>query len=435
MADPLSISASIASLVTITDAVFRRRFKYVKTVKGAPTELSALTSAMGALSGILHHLALVASQLEGEQWDATVQANHIYSCLQTVDKVRKILDTFESCGSRSMKPIKRLRWPFSAPEAKALCAEIEEHKTTLSLALTVDGLSGLLQALSKQKDLQSGINGIKTELQQKREIETRIAVTQERRNILDWIQPYGPHQNHETSLRLRHPGTGLWLIEGEEFKSWLTYPRAKLFCYGIPGAGKTVLASSIFQEVIGHSCASMGVAFFYCDYKNAATQDPRNILGSLGCQLALQDEQNFERLRTFYENRNPANRPPIDVSMEDLRDMVVEMASNFNEAMIIVDGLDECGTQMNLVTRLLSGLICSGEAGNIKTLFLSRDEQDIREALEGYHQVSIAAKSSDLRLFVRAEIEIRTRNRDLRIKDESLKEDIMERLAEGAEGM
>lgn len=436
MADSLSVSASIAGLVTITDMVFRRTFRYVKAVKGAPKELSALTTAMGALSGILHNLCLLADQLEGESFDTTIQANHICSCLQTVEKIQGILDKFDSStGNHSMKVMGRLKWPFSVPEAKDLCTEIEGHKTTLSLALTADGLSGLLQALSRQKDLQSGINDIQSQLMRKREIETRIAVTKERRKVLDWIQPYDPHQNHVMSLRLRHPGTGLWLIESDEFKSWLSCPSAKLWCYGIPGAGKTVLASSVIQEAIGQSCPNVAVAFFYCDYKNIATQEPRNIFGSLACQLALQDEQSFEKLRAFHEKYNPADRPSIGCSLESLRDLLVEMASNFNNAMIIVDALDECGTQSKYVTNLLSGLDNSDEVGNIKTLFLSRNEEDIREVLEGYDQVSIAARSSDLRLFVGAEIELRIRNKDLRIKDESLKQDIMERLVEGADGM
>lgn len=436
MADPLSVSASVAGLITIADAVFSRTFKYVKAVKGAPKELSALTLAMGALSGVLHNLNLVILQLEGEPFDTTIQANHIYSCLQTVEKVRKVLDNFESStGGHSMKLTKRLRWPFSVSEAKDLCKEIEGHKATLNLALTADGLSGLLQSLSRQKELQNGINGIQSELQQRREIETRIAVTEDRRKILDWIQPYDPRQNHQMSLRLRHPGTGLWLIESDEFRTWLSCSRAKLWCYGIPGAGKTVLASSVIQEVLGRSSSNIAVAFFYCDYRNAATQDPRNILGSLGCQFALQDEQSFGKLRAFYEKHNPANQPSIDFSMEGLSDLLIEMASNFNDAMIVVDALDECGTQNKLVTRLLSGLNDNSATGNIKTLFLSRDELEIRESLEGYDQVSIAARSSDLRLFVAAEIELRTRNKDLRIKDELLKQEIMERLVQGADGM
>ena len=108
------------------------------------------------------------------------------------------------------------------------------------------------------------------------------------------------------------------------------------------------------------------------------------------------------------------------------------MASSFDDAMVVVDALDECRTQTTCITSLLSGLNDSGEAGNTKPLFLSRNEQGICEVLENYDQVSIAARSSDLKIYVGAEIEC---NKELRIKDQSLKQKIMERLVEGADGM
>jgi len=223
----------------------------------------------------------------------------------------------------------------------------------------------------------------------------------------------------------------------DQFRSWLSTPRSKLWCYGIPGAGKTVLASSIFQEVLRQSSPVIAVALFYCDYKTAATQDPKNVLGSVAKQLAVQDEQSFEKLQTFYESKSTKNSSHVDFSLDELRDLVLTMSSSFNDVMIIVDALDECGTAMQVrsITRLLASLNDGRGLGICKTLFLSRDEPDIREILEDYDHNSIAASSSDLRLYVGAEVEIRTRNGDLRIEEQNLKEQIMERLVEGADGM
>ena len=72
---------------------------------------------------------------------------------------------------------------------------------------------------------------------------------------------------------------------------------------------------------------------------------------------------------------------------------------------------------------------------NIKSLFFSRDETDIRDYLQNFVMVSIAANSTDLKIFVEAEIELRIRNRDLRIKDHALKERIIKRLVGDADGM
>lgn len=82
-----------------------------------------------------------------------------------MDKIRTILDKFDlSNQDFSIKAIKRLRWPFSAFEAKDLYIEIEGHKASLSLALTADELSGLLLTLSRQNELQSNIDDLKSEL-------------------------------------------------------------------------------------------------------------------------------------------------------------------------------------------------------------------------------------------------------------------------------
>lgn len=101
--------------------------------------------------------------------------------------------------------------------------------------------------------------------------------------------------------------------------------------------------------------------------------------------------------------------------------------------MIVVDGLDEITQDRAVVTRDLSNL--SSEGDKIKTLFASRPEVDIGYELGNFVQVSIAAMSSDLRLYVASEIERRTRERNLRIQDSTLKDYIMKALVEGADGM
>jgi hypothetical protein len=101
--------------------------------------------------------------------------------------------------------------------------------------------------------------------------------------------------------------------------------------------------------------------------------------------------------------------------------------------MIVVDGLDEITNNRADVTRLLRSLNTGG--GHVKTLFASRPEIDIGYELEYFNQVSIAAMSTDLRLYVASEIERRTREKELRIRDPSLKDHIMTTLVNEADGM
>ncbi|KAI4126477.1 MAG: hypothetical protein LQ338_003727 [Usnochroma carphineum] len=437
MADPLSVSASIAGLVTLADIVFRRTYLYVKAVKSAQKEISALSAEVGALYGILSNLRLVSRQLEEELFESTTRIHHIHSCYQTLEHVRSILgrDDTTSLRDQRLETLKlKLRWPFTSSEVKTLVADIERHKATLGLALNVDCMSGLLQALSKNDEIRSTIEEMRTEVKERHEAATRIAINEERERILKSFSKVDSRSNHAMSRKLRSPGTGIWLTEGQEFKEWLETKNARLWFYGIPGAGKTVLASSIIEEALRTSSPSTAVAFFYCDYKDGATQDLSNILSSLAQQFAKQDEESFAKLKDFYETYNHEHRLDFKYDSEALLDLLRAVTSVFDCAMIIVDGLDECGTNTaGFVDSLIT--LSDDYDTSIKTILLSRDEIEIRERLENYTKVSIAARSSDLRLYVGAEIDLRTRKKRLRIKDQSLKEYILERLVEGAEGM
>lgn len=107
------------------------------------------------------------------------------------------------------------------------------------------------------------------------------------------------------SFKLRHPGTGVCFTDSNDFKQWQNTTRSKLWCHGIPGSGKTVLASCAIQEALRVSKADVAMAYFYCDYKDEATQNPRTILGSLAGQIAKQDEQSFEMFQQLYEKHCP----------------------------------------------------------------------------------------------------------------------------------
>lgn len=417
MADPVSISASIAGLVTLADIVFVRIYKYVKAVKNASKEMATLSSEIRALYGILSSLSLISDQLEQESdlFELTTRPHHIHSCQKTLERVKSILerDDTASLQDQRLQTLKRkLRWPFTSSEVKDLVTEIERHKKTLGLALNVDGMSGLLQALSKQSEISESVRGIGKELRLRNEAKTRISLNEHREKVINSFGTIDYCSNHNMSRKLRYPNTGLWLTESPEFKLWLNTSNACLWLYGIPGAGKTVLASLVIDEILLKTNSSIAAAYFYCDYKNPDTQERYKILGCLAQQLAKQDEQSFEKVQKFYGIHGQGRKYP-EYETQELYKLIVENAMDYDCTIIVVDGLDECGLNAGFVAELLSSLNKGEGDAEFKTLFLSRDEVDIRECLEDYPRISIAAQSSDLRLYVGAEIENRTRKKIL----------------------
>jgi hypothetical protein len=159
------------------------------------------------------------------------------------------------------------------------------------------------------------------------------------------------------------------------------------------------------------------------------------ILGALVRQLAIQNTRCLGTIEKFYEVHyaESGSTTGISITPEDLCLLIQSLSSFFDEVMIIIDALDECGNERSKVVELLASLNADGFS--IKTLFTSRLETDIEHHLDSYEKISIAAASSDLKLYVASEIESRSRKKLLRTRDPELKKEIMDRLVDGAEGM
>ena len=72
-----------------------------------------------------------------------------------------------------------------------------------------------------------------------------IWVSDEKRQILEWLSLLAPWERHRVLRESRMKGVGDTLLRTDKFKEWhasegrATHP--VLFCYGDPGVGKTYL--------------------------------------------------------------------------------------------------------------------------------------------------------------------------------------------------
>jgi hypothetical protein len=66
--------------------------------------------------------------------------------------------------------------------------------------------------------------------------------------VCTWLESTNPSSNHIDALKLREEHTGLWMTESTDWKEWLEGKTRCLWLHGIPGAGKTVLASFLVDQ-------------------------------------------------------------------------------------------------------------------------------------------------------------------------------------------
>lgn len=419
MADPLSISASIAGIITLADIAFSRIMKYVRSVRDADKNIEKLAKEINLLGGAVHSLSRLAASLEDEPFDGTFRMHHIeaYSNIlsEICSKLKKVEDKSVT---------RRITWPFSSRRVKEMLVELADHRSNIDLAMSADSMGLLLRSLSIGEDTMSKTTGILTEVRMTREITSRIRKDSERARVLKSFLAYNPQQNYEMCLKLRHPRTGMWLIQLPSFQTWLSNPDSKLWFSGIPGAGKTVLAGVMIEESLARTTEDVATAFFFCDYKDEKTQSPVNIIGALAYQLAIQKEEAYNALEEYFNGLHPQRGLERPVTVEELVAVLGKMANLFQHVFLVIDGLDECGKfTENVLDALLD---ITKDADNISITILSRDEGNIRDQLEDYFTCErIAAHTEDIAEYVTVELEKRILRKRLHIDDPELKGEIL----------
>jgi hypothetical protein len=437
MADPLSMAASIAGVITLVDVVFSRLVKYAKSASNAASEAKAWADEVNAVGGLLNSLSRLARALEDEPFDATLRMHHIDGCFRVLSDLNQLLKKAEKeLESPSQFTVlqRKLRWPLSTERIKELMSELSRHKESISMATLADSMNGILRCLALGSSLQASTSKILTEIRDTKRITARIQEDAERQRVLSFFLKANPQGRYETSLSLRHPRTGLWLLRLPAFQRWIDTAGSKLWLTGIPGAGKTVLAGSVIEAALARGSENVAIAFFFCDYKDESTQLPVNILGALAAQLALQKDEAYGVLARYYQELHGARHLSRNPTTSGLQKVLSNMLSLFDRAYLIVDALDECGNHVSDVVAAIASWAENEE--RLSIALFSRDETAIRVRLEDdYEKVEIAARADDVAEYVSAQIEERIRTGRLRIHDDRLKGEILDRLTEGAAGM
>lgn len=136
--DPLSISASIAALLSLTSTVVQ----YLSAVKGASKESRKVLVEVSSVSGLLYQLKdLAERKREGETSSRTERL--LGAPRGPLGQLQTALNELSSkltpvAGWEKTRRV--LVWPFQKQEIKAILDTIERQKSLLGLALQQDDM-------------------------------------------------------------------------------------------------------------------------------------------------------------------------------------------------------------------------------------------------------------------------------------------------------
>ncbi|KAF7358499.1 HET-domain-containing protein [Mycena venus] len=136
---------------------------------------------------------------------------------------------------------------------------------------------------------------------------------------------------------LHHKDTGSWLLHDDRFVKWKATP-GSLWIKGISGTGKSVLSSTVIEEITRACPNQSAVAFFYFDFRNEQ-QRMDIMLRSIIWQLSGRSPSPYSSLERLYKSLGNGTIHPQPA---DLQGVLEDLLSELDQTYMIIDGLDEC---------------------------------------------------------------------------------------------
>ncbi|KAI0417641.1 hypothetical protein F5X98DRAFT_386955 [Xylaria grammica] len=276
----------------------------------------------------------------------------------------------EGCGAlieRLAKlVIEDVTWPLKQEKIREIRRQLEAHKASINMSL-ITALVGICTNLNQAATSRAD------------EIFNLIRVINEKLSWMDRIRilerilpPNQPILDiHSNRKAQQEPETCKWVSREEDFRNWLEHNiNPRFICiHGIPGAGKTVLASSIIETtaIKRHSC---GYAFYYCLYSRKIDETVPFMRWVLR-QLCKQ-KQNLilPKIEEAYERETP-------LSVDDLLDCLEQVSLMYDNGVhIIVDAVDESKNREKFL-KVLSRIGTDERFWKVSLLITSREEADI----------------------------------------------------------
>ena len=192
-------------------------------------------------------------------------------------------------------------------------------------------------------------------------------------------------------------------MKSEFYADWKTNPNSFLWLHGIPGCGKTILSSTIIEDVLYH-CShdhSLAVLYFYFDFNEVEKQQHEKMIRSLIMQLSFRCKDTSRDLQSLFSFCRDGDRPP---PLDELLAILQKMIREFKGIYIVLDALDECEDREKLLEDIET--ITGWELENLHILVTSRREKDIEESLDslvdGTKKICIqsALVNDDIRTYV-----------------------------------
>ncbi|KAK9800034.1 hypothetical protein SCARD494_01827 [Seiridium cardinale] len=397
---------TILAIVQIADRVIGLCKYWIETIRDAPSDLRSIpleTSMLQATFKNIEFLATCGDALSTTISDMLDPNGPIEHCRKVLMELTNLIPpevvlaahNSMSRKERTKMMLARLAWPLRENKAHKLLQELGRFKTTIGLALTTQSA----------QDIQA----VKTNTVQM----LNMLSDNHRHEFYRWLERTDPSSLHNRSLRLVEDGTCTWILRSPDWSDWLAKRFRCIWLHGIPGAGKTILASYLVNTVKDHcnkaTTSKLAFAYYYC-YFGHNQDEAAPFLRWLITQLCRQLKA-IPHTHITYSSR--------DVS---------PVYPSFSHA------VDESKPRDDIL-KVIRDLACDARFHNLQILATSREYVDIERVLAGISRpVSMSNPfiAEDIRSYVHTTLQT---NDKFKRWPQQLLTKVEEALSAGAKGM
>jgi len=253
---------------------------------------------------------------------------------------------------------------------------------------------------------------------------------QHHQKVVEWLSPTNvPAQQHDIISR-RQEGTAQWFLNSVEFRGWLQGTDKTLFCPGIPGAGKTMMAAVAIEHLCRttHS-TDIGIAYLFCSYKAQVDQTAPNLFAAILKQLVQSRPDIADPVTSIHNHHSKRQTKP---SLDELTQALLFVCSSYSTVFIVVDALDECSSQDGVRRQLIDRLRSLQASRNVRLLFTSRFILEVTEEFQSSPSLEVRASEGDVKRYVAGQM---SRLPNCIQRDDGLKNEVQDRIVEAVDGM
>lgn len=207
---------------------------------------------------------------------------------------------------------------------------------------------------------------------------------------------------HNNAFKKHEPHTSAWFLRSTEWQKWLS-PAADarfLWLHGLPGSGKTVLASVAVEHLktIRRQSPGTCLAFYYCHYSHRGDEALPLLSWVVGQACRHLNWVPPELQELFDHGHEP--------QVHELQNVLAALLERLETLHLVIDAVDESTPREDLLS-LASVLVLDKRFAKVRMFATSREYYDIQRVFGGLSaslSMSNSSVDEDLRLFVRAKL-------------------------------